>query len=153
MDKRIQANAGFSLIELIAVMVILSALSALLVPRWSPGDSTVPAQADRLARDLRHTQALAMSLGRTLTLDIQSTGSYRIADAGTTLMDPAGGLLNINLLNGVTVAGNDIDFDSLGRPLSGGALLNSSQSWTVNGSANSANVALQPVTGFIAVTP
>lgn len=150
-------SVGFTLIELISVMVILATLATLAAPRFVHHDATVPAQADQLGRIIRHAQALAMSGGRPLTVDIQSATSYAITDGApptpSTIRDPSGRLQAFTLQNSATLVGADLEFDSLGRPISGGSLLGSTQSFTVNGSGNSATVSVQPVTGFVAVTP
>jgi MSHA pilin protein MshC len=143
--------AGFTLVELIAVLVIMATLSVLLVPRFSVREATEPAQADQLARALRHAQALAMSQATALTLDITSPTSYVISDGSSTIRDASGELLAYNLTNGVLLtAGGDLKFDTLGRPVSGSTLISSPQSWTLSGGAS---VTLQPVTGFVTVTP
>lgn len=148
---------GFSLIELVAVVVILAAISALAAPRFVHHDATVPAQADQLGRVLRHAQALAMSQGRPLTVDVQSAASYAITDGATptpsTIRDPSGQLQAFSLQNGVTLSGADLEFDSLGRPISGGNLVTTSQHWTLSGGSNTATVSVQAVTGFVSVTP
>lgn len=145
---------GFTLIELVTVLVILGALTVYALPRWAPDDTTVAAQADRLARDLRHTQALAMNQGRTLSFDVVSASSYRAADAGTTVTDPATQEdFLITLDNGVTLGGTDTDFDSLGRPTSAGSLLAAPRVFAVTGSSRTATVTVSPVTGFVAVSP
>jgi prepilin-type N-terminal cleavage/methylation domain-containing protein len=150
-------SAGFSLFELVSVMVILATLAALAAPRFVHHDATVPAQADQLGRIIRHAQALAMSQSRPLTVDVQSATSYAITDGATptpsTIRDPSGQLQAFSLQNGVTLSGVDLEFDSLGRPISGSNLVTTIQNWTLNGSSNAATVSVQAVTGFVSVTP
>lgn len=150
-------GAGFSLIELVSVMVILATIAALAAPRFVHHDATVPAQADQLGRIIRHAQALAMSQGRPLTVDVQSATSYAITDGATptpsTIRDPSGQLQAFSLQNGVTLSGADLEFDSLGRPISGSNLVTNTLNWTLNGGSNTATVSVQAVTGFVSVTP
>lgn len=146
---------GFTLIELVIVLVLLGAMAAIALPRWAPADTTVAAQADRLGRDLRHAQIMAMQQGRTLTLDIQTASTYRVADSGSsTVTDPATQQpFAISMENSVTVSGADTEFDSLGRPVSGGTLLTVQRAFTISGSTTVATVTVSPVTGFVSVTP
>lgn len=147
---------GFTLIELVAVMVILATLGAVALPRLAHNDATVPAQADQLGRAIRHAQTMAMSQGRSLTVAIQTATSYAITDSitATPVRGPAGEEQIYTLINAVTLAGNDVKFDSLGRPLNGAALASTAQSWTLTGTGGTtASVSLQPVTGFVSVTP
>lgn len=145
---------GFTLIELVIVLVILSILAAFALPRMATTDTTVAAQAYRLARDLRHAQAMAMNQGRTLSVDIQAPASYRVTDSGTTVTDPATmESFQITLDNSVTIAGTDTDFDSLGRPASVGTLLSAARIFTLSGTSRNATVTLNAVTGFVSVNP
>jgi prepilin-type N-terminal cleavage/methylation domain-containing protein len=153
----IDRSAGFSLIELVSVMVILATLATLAAPGFVHHDATVPAQADQLGRIIRHAQALAMSQGRPLTVDVQSATGYVITDGATptpsTIRDPSGQLQAFSLQHGVTLSGADLEFDSLGRPISGGNLVTTTQNWTLNGGSNAATVSVQAVSGFVSVTP
>lgn len=145
---------GFTLIELVMVIVIVGVLAALAAPRLSLTDTSVHAQAAQIARDIRHVQMLAMARGQTLTFQSLG-GSYRCTDSTPTVItDPATQQpFNLVLENGVSATAGSISFDSLGRPVNGGALLAAVVSFTVSGSAQSATISVSPVTGFVTVSP
>jgi len=134
---------GFTLVELVAVLLILAILAGSIMLRWAPGDQSLPAQADLFARTLRHTQAMAAARGISLTLEVQSPDRYAITDGATI----------ITLDNGVTLNGTDLRFDSLGRPWKGSGLLATTQSWVLTGNNSIATIHVQPLTGFVTVTP
>lgn len=145
---------GFALIELVMVMVIIGVLAAMATSRLSISGSSVHAQAAQLARDIRHVQMLAMTGGATLTL--QSLGnSYRCIDSSTAVItDPATQQpFTLNLVNGVGASAGSISFDSLGRPVGGGTLLNAATTFTVSGGGQSATLSVSPVSGYVAVAP
>src|SRR5687768_7643595 len=52
---------GFSLTELIIVLVVMGILATVAIPRLAPTDINLPAQAGQLAGDIRYVQSLAMS--------------------------------------------------------------------------------------------
>ncbi len=148
-------HRGFTLIELIMVLVILGVLSAYVLARWSPGDSAVHAEAAQLARDLRHAQALAMSLGTPLDF-VASGGGYSVTDGTSIIQDPSRGEPFLHTLaNGVNRGGTcgTVRFDTLGRPLSGGNLMIAACTHTLSGPSVSSTVTLTPVTGFVMVSP
>ena len=156
------ANAkGFTLIELILVMVIMAVLVAVTATRWNAGDATAPYQADLLARNLRHMQMLAMSWGQSLRLSVASpvysvscvTPSATPPCNASPVIDPASGkAFAETLANDVTLAGATLDIDSLGRPVNGGALLTVNRVYTLTAGTQTWSVTVSPVTGFPVVS-
>ena len=150
---------GFTLIELVITMVMMGILSAVVVTDISAkAQHSVTTQADQFRRNLSHLQLLAISRGARLRLTVAAGGAgYSVATCATSacttrsaLVDPETGANFSVVLDGVTLspAGNILDFDSLGRPQSGGSLINATRSYTLTGSGRSVSVTVLPVTGF-----
>ncbi|MEJ2687445.1 MAG: type II secretion system protein [Gammaproteobacteria bacterium] len=151
---QLRGRRGFTLVELVTVLVIVAVLGAYLVPKLDISGSSVAAQATGLARDLRHAQALAMAEGSTLVFQPAASG-YRVTDSGgTTVTDPATQRpFQVTLDNGVSLSGGAVRFDSLGRPVSaGGSLRTGPASLALSGGGRTDTVAVSPVTGFVSVS-
>lgn len=151
---------GFTLVELIVVLVVAGILAVVALLRFDTGQTTVGYHADRLARDIRHTQMLAVTWGRSLRMTTAAT-SYQVAcvNAGpapcnvSPVRDPAGGEpFTVPLQNGVTLSpATTLSFDFLGRPVSAaGALLATDVTFTLNGGGKPATVTVRSLTGFVA---
>jgi len=160
-------SGGFSLLELVAVLIVVSILAAAVALRMdSTTERAATNQADQLRRNLAHVQVLAMGWGVTLRLTVAVNGytvtcqtvltpaSPPCASVGLVPKDPAtGDDFTVTLTDNVTLAavgGNTVDFDSLGRPTSGGSLIatNPARTYTLTGGTRTATVSLLPVTGF-----
>lgn len=147
-------EGGLTLIELVVVLGLVASLAALLTPRLGGADNTLTAQAYRLARDLRHAQALAANQGRTLRFDVESVTSYRVTFGGSTIDDPATGRpFAVTLADPVTLSGIDTEIDSMGRPVAGGVLLTAERVFDLGGAARTVAVTMSPVTGFVELSP
>lgn len=163
--RKYRACGGLTLVELIIVMIIMSLLAAsAVVAVSSKNQYAVNTQADQLRRNLSHIQLLATAWGVSLRLTVTSTSymvTCRSTQAGTpcttlgaTPIDPAtGSSFSVTLTDGVTLSwtnGSTVDFDSMGRPISGTALIisNPVRTYTLTGNGRSVTVTLRPLTGF-----
>jgi MSHA pilin protein MshC len=132
---------GFTLIELVIIIVLLAIIAAVAIPRM--GDVTsmkAAATAEKLKSDIRYAQELAMTQNRSYRVYLNSgpapNPGYAVVydtsgGAWTSFgyaQDPTGkGNLSVTLnsgdYTGVTAslsAGSYIAFNSLGRPTTGG---------------------------------
>ena len=101
---------GFTLLELIIVMVLLAIISLVIQMRMPTTSSfSISYIAEQLRRDIRYTQTLATSLNSSYTL-ATTTNSYSISPA------PPTGNYTVNMPSGITLSANTITFDSTGAP-------------------------------------
>ncbi len=130
-------QTGFSLVELVMVIVIVSILAVFAAAQY-PGRATfdLTSISDQLKRDIRYTQILAMGLNTNYTITLTS-GSYTIAPA------PFVGNATTTLPTGVTVTPQTIAFNANGTPTNGATTV------TVTTSSGSRVLTLYAGTGFI----
>lgn len=131
---------GFTLVELVVVMLVMALLSAAALPRFfSPGDFEAPAFAHELASAARYAQKLAINSGCAVRLEIPDATHYRLrqgAAAPGAACDPAftrdvlhpatGEAFAAMAPNGATITGAlplTLEFSAAGIPSAGGAVL------------------------------
>lgn len=168
-------RCGFSLVELVAVLVMAAILAAVAVPAMGElGGSRAREAARLLARDLTYARELAMARGLTVWVSVNAgTETYTLLaetpgspgrSGATTLTDPATGATFVRTLGagefaGVEITsagidgGSEIGFDWMGRPKNqSGASLGAVATILLSGPSGN-GVSIQPETGFVRVLP
>ncbi len=154
-------QAGFTLIELVIVIVVAGVLTAYAAMKTSSsGVYSLYSQSQTMASDLRHAQALAITLGRSLRVSIAPgvNGSYSVGCAASTaspcnailaapMTNPATGRpFTVTLEKEVVLSGSvaTLDINSMGKPATGAV-------FTLDADGTQKNVTIAAVTGFVDV--
>ncbi|KHK02543.1 Type IV pilin PilA [Desulfovibrio sp. TomC] len=152
--------AGFSLIEIIAVLVLLGLLALAVINRPGTKGTQAIVEADALRAALRYAQSRAMADVYTWGISI-SSGSYQLVEDNPNVN---GGILpgqssnSRTLPTGVTLSGaNLVLFDSRGQPVTaniaviGGASVTASTNQYINVTETPTvqTVTVTPYTGLI----
>jgi MSHA pilin protein MshC len=158
------SQSGFTIVELVLVMVLLGILAASLWPRAPTASSlTLQARADQLASDIRYAQTLSMTRGQRYCLTLTAT-SYSLTNTDpvtnncTTAEAHPGGLAQpISLcanacLSFPALTSSLIQFNGLGTPyINPTTTLNSTATITFSEDGNSRSIVIAPVTGRVLV--
>lgn len=135
-----EQHHGFTLLELVIVIVILGVLAVVVLPRISEGSFRSAAFAEQVAAAFRYAQRLAVASGCEIEVEVNATThSYAIrrrsdgtdTSCGTTgaftlpVASPTGGVFAATASGGVTVTqGLTLRFDAQGLPSpNGGTVL------------------------------
>lgn len=162
------ACGGWTLIELVIVLVVVAILAYFVVRTFQPKEALALQQAERLRNDLRHIQMLALTWNRALRLTV-AAGSYQVCCldpamaacvidpappppspcTANPVIDPATGRpFTVALEAGLALGGANLDFDALGRPRNGAALLAVNANFNITGASAARTVVVAPITGF-----
>lgn len=148
---------GFTLIELIMVMVLLGILAAYAAPRiFNRSDFDARGMHDMSMAYLRYAHKTAIAQRRTVCVSFVINGmSLRIADAagtitctsGTALPGPDGNPALAGLVD-YTAVPDAVSFTALGQPLdSSGAVLASVRAIDVTNAGRT--ITIEPTTGYV----
>jgi prepilin-type N-terminal cleavage/methylation domain-containing protein len=156
-------HSGFSMIELIVVLLVVGILAASLLPRSTDRAISIGASADQLAGDIRYVQSMAMTQGQRYYINFTATtyAFFAVSGAVAQIHPATGSTTPIPLATGVTITipptnlpNSLIAFDGRGIPYTDAAattLLAADAVITLTGAGGSNTVTISDQTG--AVTP
>jgi MSHA pilin protein MshC len=140
-------SKGFTLIELIVVMVIIGILAATIIPRFdftTSSKTSVNGAAYMIASDIRYAQEWAMANRVSKSIIFTNGSSTYTFSPTSTGMDPSGQLQSIGATIGTTVT---FTFNSLGEPTAGGG-----NTVTVSGGGQSRTITVVNYTGKVNIS-
>ncbi len=162
-------NRGFTLVELLVVLLLIAILAFVVAPRLSQNTLELSGQAEQVATDVRYAQALSMTRGAALgpqgryCIFFTATGyQYRhnnnsyATPCTTAVAHPAtgssaaivlSGSIAVSTTNITNATGNYIEFDTKGQPTSFTPAPASDATVTLNATGGPRKVVISPVTG------
>ncbi len=147
---------GFTLIELVLVLLITAILSTYAIIKFPSGSINIAAQADQLMADIRHTQSLAINRGQRYRINFNSDRYWiSSADGATLYTHPAVGSSTILLESGTTLSSTQVFlvFDGNGTPytnaLTPGTKLAADAVITLSAGGENRTVRITPETGRV----
>lgn len=151
---------GFTVVELLIVVVILSIVALTAVPMMSSAAGIqIRSAANMIAADIEYARSMAISRGQDYSVEFsKDTDSYRILDQSDAVIQhpvKKGFPYVVNFqsesrLNRVDITNANFDgtqkvtFDCLGSPDNGGTV-------NLQAGAVSATITVEPVTGFVSI--
>lgn len=155
-DKK-KGESGFTLIETIAVLILIGIVAAVAVVRWGGDETSLISQAEVIKAHLRYAQARSMNFNS--IYGIQSTGgAYFLFNDGNTankiaLPGEAGVTVDVSG-NNLVLDNFILSFDFLGVPhqdaaATDGQELVNVKNIIVSGNGVSKTISVTPNTGYI----
>ncbi len=146
-------HRGFTLVEIVMVIVIIGALSAVAVSKFDLSTYETEAASAELIAAIRYAQEKSMSNSGAANYQIAiNGGSYRVTQAGVDINHPVSGTspYQSNWTNVALAPTGVISFDGYGVPTLTGALVwaGNQEIVSVTVGADSDNVTIEQVTGF-----
>ncbi len=141
---------GFTLLEIITVMIILAVLSAVVASRLTDQTLDIAAELEAVKSHLRYAQSRAMADSTDWYVQFASD-SYTVYNGdGNAIVPPGAQSQAVPLAYHTATAGTVVLFDSLGRPFTDAAGTTAQSGVrTVLSSAGAGALTVMPETGYI----
>lgn len=145
-----RGNAGFTLSELVATLVIVGIMAAVVVPRFmNRADFDVFGFAAQTRQSLQFAQKAAVAKRRLVcvsisggSLSLQFASAFGASSCDTPLNGPDGNAFLQTAPSGVAITDARFDFDALGRASAAQTLL-------VSGGSTSQTITVEAGTGYV----
>jgi MSHA pilin protein MshC len=157
--KRISSLSGFTLIELIAVMILVGILAVFVAPRLNTSIYDARTVIDEAQSTLRYAQKIAVAQHRPVFVVFGGNGGALCFDGACAahVPTPTGAPAVINLPSGVTAGINraipGFYFNALGKPFDSGNVEPVSTFArtivTISGGGMSRAITIEPETGYV----
>lgn len=152
----LNAPHGFTLIELVVVLVLLGIVAAMVGVRLSASTSNLGAVADQLASDIRYAQSLAQTRAQRHCVNLAANGYTVTNNNCVTAVNLPASANPVTLAPGVTLATTNalLSFNTLGQPFTDAAAtapLAAPAVITLSAGGQSQTVRVTPVTGRVSV--
>ena len=154
-------SQGFTLIELVLVIILLAILAVGAYLRWPGNVMNLSAQAWLLAADLNLAQSLAMTTGQRYRVVKISANTYQVQNASGTAVRSASGNTTVTLNGSIqfgtltNLPNSLMNFDGRGTPYTDtatpGTPLASTAVWTFTAGGESATVSVTAETGRVTI--
>jgi len=159
MLNRKSIYSGFTVIELVIVLVVAGVIATVISVRWPGFSINLNAQAELLADDIRYTQNLAMTKAQRHRLVKTSANSYQIADSTGAVVVMPSGASSVTFGSGISfgsitnLPNNLIGFNSQGAPYvdtgTPGTALSTVATIALTSSSGTSIVSIYPETGWV----
>lgn len=160
--KIIRLQGGFTVIELVLVILIVALIGVAVNPFKNQVSLSLQAEARRVLSDIRYTQALSMATGERYRWVRTSASTYQIIDIGGTAIALPNGSTTLTLSAGNTfgsfanLPNNLLAFDTTGAPYITanipGTPLSSTATITLNNGTQSRSITILAQTGYGALS-
>lgn len=148
-------SPGFTLIETIAVLILLGIVSVVAISRFVDLEADIRAEEDKFRTFIRHAQAQAMNSSNVWGVSF-SSGSYflfRDGDISNDVTMPGESSSTISLPSGITISqAGIVAFDSWGRPYTdqdAATLQNGQRTINLSKGGTTRSIIITQNTGFI----
>lgn len=144
---------GFTVVELVIVIVIASILAVVAYSVWSTSTFTLSGHANVIAADIRHTRDLSVTKNESYRINFNNSTYYQVQDeTGTPIILVGNDSTDISLPSGYTISTpGTLMFDGKGVPYLNSVKLSGAQSITLSMSDGSKNITITPETGLVTV--
>jgi len=160
MGIKVQKPPGFTLVEVIACLIIFGIITAFVINHFATNNTNLVAQTEVIKSHLRYAQSLAMNSD--VIWGVCSTGPsywlFRDGNTGSKVALPGEDSDTVDLAGrGVSLESLILSFNSWGRPYTDGAASNGQEldtgdpecEITVTSRGRTRSITVTPSTGFI----